>query len=468
MIPAFKKGFEILEQEVTIEKLPINGRFPDWLAGTLVRNGPANLDFRNKKMHWFDGLAMLHSFTFHPGQVSYANKYLQTQNYQEVAQTSKLKGPGFGADPCRTIFQRVFSLFNPDIYDNANINVAQLADEFVAMTETPMPICFDLPTLKTLGTFQYEGDDIKGSTTTAHPHFDFKRKTAVNYLLEYSRLSTYHIYAIPAGQKRRQVIGNVQVSEPAYMHSFGVTEDAVILVEFPLVVNPLKLLMPNKGFIQNYEWKPERGTHFLVVNKADGTVKRWASEAFFSFHHINAFNQNGDIWLDMTAYPDTSLIDAFYTDNLMTGKPIPTAEFRRYRLPANSQTATYERLSNQTIELPRLNYKWANSQPYQYAYGTSNRADFPGDMFNQLVKVDVKNRQDKVWFEDNCYPGEPVFVAAPQGTAEDEGVLLSVVLNAEKGNSFLLALDAHSFAEIGRAEVPHHIPFGFHGQFFNS
>jgi carotenoid cleavage dioxygenase-like enzyme len=29
-------------------------------------------------------------------------------------------------------------------------------------------------------------------------------------------------------------------------------------------------------------------------------------------------------------------------------------------------------------------------------------------------------------------------------------------------------LDAATFAERARAEVPHHIPFGFHGQFFGS
>ena len=69
------------------------------------------------------------------------------------------------------------------------------------------------------------------------------------------------------------------------------------------------------------------------------------------------------------------------------------------------------------------------------------------------------------WSEDGCYPGEPVFVAAPDGQGEDDGVLLSVVLDAHRGNSFLLVLDAATLTELARAEVPHHIPFGFHGQF---
>ena len=58
-----------------------------------------------------------------------------------------------------------------------------------------------------------------------------------------------------------------------------------------------------------------------------------------------------------------------------------------------------------------------------------------------------------------------MFVAAPGAEAEDEGVLLSVVLDAERGGSFLLVLDARDLDELARAEAPHHIPFGFHGQF---
>jgi carotenoid cleavage dioxygenase-like enzyme len=58
-----------------------------------------------------------------------------------------------------------------------------------------------------------------------------------------------------------------------------------------------------------------------------------------------------------------------------------------------------------------------------------------------------------------------VFVAEPDAAEEDAGVLLSIVLDGERGSSFLLVLDARDLSELARAEVPHHIPFGFHGQF---
>ncbi len=52
----------------------------------------------------------------------------------------------------------------------------------------------------------------------------------------------------------------------------------------------------------------------------------------------------------------------------------------------------------------------------------------------------------------------------PKG--EDDGVILSVVLDPNSGQSFLLILDSKSFKEIARALVPHHIPFGIHGQYY--
>ena len=40
-----------------------------------------------------------------------------------------------------------------------------------------------------------------------------------------------------------------------------------------------------------------------------------------------------------------------------------------------------------------------------------------------------------------------------------------LLLDASAGRSFLLVLDASDLSELARAEAPHHIPFGFHGQF---
>jgi carotenoid cleavage dioxygenase-like enzyme len=60
-----------------------------------------------------------------------------------------------------------------------------------------------------------------------------------------------------------------------------------------------------------------------------------------------------------------------------------------------------------------------------------------------------------------------VFVGRPGRTAEDDGVVLSVVLDAGRGVSFLLVLDAGTFTEVARAELPHPVLLGYHGQFYD-
>lgn len=51
----------------------------------------------------------------------------------------------------------------------------------------------------------------------------------------------------------------------------------------------------------------------------------------------------------------------------------------------------------------------------------------------------------------------------PGGVKEDDGVLLSVVLDGFSRKSYLLCLDARTMLEMGRAEMDFAVGFGFHG-----
>jgi CubicO group peptidase (beta-lactamase class C family) len=149
---------------------------------------------------------------------------------------------------------------------------------------------------------------------------------------------------------------------------------------------------------ENYQWQPGRGTRFILVNKRDGSVRSYSSEAFFAFHYVNSFEKGSDIFVDIAAYTDSSIIEALYLERLRAGDPVPRAELRRYRLPANGATADYELLATESIELPRINYRLSNARDYRYAYGIGNRPDRPADFPDQLVKVDVHERSARVLF----------------------------------------------------------------------
>ena len=269
-----QSGFTTLKNEVVLDGLLVSGKIPSWLSGTLIRNGLAMFEVgRQKCNHWFDGLAMLHKFSFTDGKVLYANKFLNTKSYKKAKETRKISFSEFATDPCRSIFSRVSAMFSRQFTDNTNVNITRIANKFIAMTETPIPVEFDPCTLETIGVRDYNSNHISGQVTTAHPHFDFSKNETINYMTHISRKSSYNIYKISSGRKEQAAsITSVKVNEPSYMHSFGLTEHYMILVEFPLVINPLDILISGKPFAENLLWKPENGTKFTIVSRTNGKV----------------------------------------------------------------------------------------------------------------------------------------------------------------------------------------------------
>lgn len=76
-----------------------------------------------------------------------------------------------------------------------------------------------------------------------------------------------------------------------------------------------------------------------------------------------------------------------------------------------------------------------------------------GFFTDSLIKVDTHTRRTNIWKPRTPHlPSEPVFVANPQGTCEDDGVLLTMALDANRKQSVLVVIDAKNMKEIARAE----------------
>jgi beta,beta-carotene 9',10'-dioxygenase len=451
-------GFESLDKETRVERLPLEGRLPDWLQGSLVRTGPAKWEVGSQTMnHWFDGFAMLHRFGIADGEVSYANRFLRTKAYRAAEEKGEIVYSEFATDPCRSLFARIFSMFSPKISDNANVNLVKLGERYISMTETPIPVEFDGETLETVGV-AYK---TPGLLTTAHPHLDRPTGGMLNYAAKIGARNKYRFFHVPPGKAEPRVIGELPVREPAYMHSFGLTERWLVLAEFPLVVNPISIPLSGRPYIENYRWKPELGTRFTLIDRETGEATGpFETDPFFSFHHVNAYEEDGAVVVDACTYANAQIVEDLYLDRLRDGKPADRAEMRRFRIDLASRKVTTETLA-EGLELPRINYGRNNERPYRYAWGIDTETGW----LDRIVKVDTEARTSIAWSEDGCSPGEPVFVAAPDSGTEDDGVLLSVVFDARSGGSFMLVLDAADLSEVARAETPHHIPYGFHGQF---
>jgi beta,beta-carotene 9',10'-dioxygenase len=461
-------GFATLEEQTNVAELPLRGELPSWLEGSLLRTGPAKFEVSEQHLsHWFDGLAMLHRFTISDGRASYGNRFLESRAYRATREQGRLVYGEFATDPCRSLFKRVQTLFSPGsaLTDNANVNVARLGERFIAMTETPLPVEFDPHTLAAAGVRPFQAP---GQLSTAHPHMDRASGALLNYAAKLGARSSYRFFKVPATpaggpRAKPRVLASVPVAEPAYMHSFGLTERWFVLAEFPFVVNPLALALSGRPYIENYRWKPERGTRFTLVDRSTGAVTAgFQTDACFGFHHVNAYEDGDQVVVDVCTVPDAGIVEDLYLERLRGGCALPQPQLTRFKLGVADRSVAHERIGEEGIELPRINYGRCNGRPYRYAWGNDLGAS---GWFEKIVKIDVGDGATQAFSEPGCYPGEPVFVARPGAEREDDGVLLSVVLDARSETSFLLVLDACDLSELARAEVPHHIPFGFHGQF---
>jgi beta,beta-carotene 9',10'-dioxygenase len=459
------KGFATLDTETDVASLPVHGTVPDWLAGTLVRNGPALFDGNGTSFrHWFDGQAMLHRFDIGGGEVAYRNRFLDTDAMRSVREHGRISYVEFATDPCGSIFSRFRARWRGKLTPNACVNVADLGDRAIAMSETPLAVEFDPKTLDTIGVTRWT-DDLGSGTTTAHPHRDPLTGEPVNYLLSYGRTCEYRVHRVRGAE--RVLLGTYRTDRPGYLHSFAITRKYVVLVVYPFVVNALSLLLRDRPFIENFRWRPELGTRIVLMDLTDGGVRgEYRTDPFFAFHHINAYDTDTGVVLDICAYDDATAVDAFYLNRLRGSIPAPQPFPTRYHLDLDTGQVESRRLTEAAFELPRINYEGYNGRRYRYAYGTGALDPGGTNFLDQLVKLDAVTGDTVIWREEGCYPGEPVFVPAPDADgAEDRGVVLSVILDGRESRSWLLVLDGTDFTELARATVPHAIPFGFHGQF---
>ncbi|MEU6147471.1 carotenoid oxygenase family protein [Streptomyces sp. NPDC047081] len=468
-------GFTTMEEEVRHDSLPIEGAVPEWLTGRLIRVTPALLDWKSptgtKSMgHWFDGLAMINCFSFGAGKVAYASRFLRTHAYRSIRERGVLGEPAtMGTDPCRIMGKRIMAMFDPKQTDNTNINVARIGEKYLALTEVPLPVEFDPDTLETYGQVKMESDVAGQLGPVAHPHFDRDSGDMIAYFTNMGPRPTYRVHAWAPGTTTRREIARVPTNgTPRYMHSFAMTERYMVLTAQPMTFSAAALARTGRG-VDALKWDPDGSTEFIVVDRHSGhVVGRFEGEPFFFFHHCNAYEDGDDIVVDVVAMNDAASVWSLKLDRLRDPehKPRFYGELRRYRIRPSRRRVSVETLSEAHLEFPRINYALANARDYRFAYGTAYRTP-DSSWFDELVKIDVTTGGDVRWSRDHCFPGEPVYVQKPGADGEDSGVVLSVVLDAKAGSSFLLILDATTFDELGRVQAPHHIGFNTHGDYFD-
>ena len=284
---------------------------------------------------------------------------------------------------------------------------------------------------------------------------------------------------------------------PAYIHSFFLSEDFIILCIWSshFIASGAKILW-ERNLLDAMKFDPKASAKWVVVDRKHdrGVVATFSSPAFFSFHTINAWQQdNGDevdIMCDLIQFPNMDILYKMYYENMIStgrgtekysGKTGSYPSFARYRLAGipkvgsqgKSKSKGTSRLAELVLQvpspavgdLPTMNPRFSTKK-MRYIYTVVDRG--LSSFVDGIAKLDIETQEVKYWGHPKHTPGEAIFVSDGTDEFEDSGFLLSVIFNGETGSSYLICLNARDMTEMGRAECTVAIGLGFHGSHYAS
>jgi carotenoid cleavage dioxygenase-like enzyme len=501
------------------------GKIPEWLEGVLIRNGPGIQEFGPDRYdHYFDGIAVLHRFEIKNGDVTYQSRQLDCDTYKKNREHQRIVVSEFGTfgvtDPCKSLLERFkatfFPLTNTERSDNCNVNVAFYGDQLYTMTERTFVRRIDPVTLKTVGEKTNLRNHLTVNHATAHPHI-LEDGTVLNMGNNFLHAQGPHycIISVPPSYdsdetsfKGAKVLAEIPCRwkmYPCYYHSFGMTTDKIIFIEQPYGINVKKMMIgglfayPTRDCIS---WHDGYKTRFYITPKDTGKTEPliYETDNLFTFHHINAYEEDGNLIVDVAAYDNAKFVNDINVKTKSEG--LKGASARRYILPLSVKDAkpgvnliniknckataklreggdgnvidvTPHILSNRFFEFPRINYK-RNGQSYNYFYGCETspaqegKSTFPHPHI--LSKFDIKANRMLRWEGKGVIASEPIFIPNPtiQNPAEDDGVLVSALLHEnDQTATTLLILDAKNMMELARVKFATAGPVTttFHGIF---
>uniref|UniRef100_A0A3B5L931 Uncharacterized protein n=1 Tax=Xiphophorus couchianus TaxID=32473 RepID=A0A3B5L931_9TELE len=506
-------------------KAEVKGTIPNWLQGTLLRNGPGIFSVGETSYdHWFDGMSLMTSFSFKDGEMTHSSRFLRSDTYNSNMSANRIVVSEMGTmaypDPSKNFIVKAITFLNhtvPDFTDNGSSNIIKYGGDYYATSETNYIRKIDPVTLETQDKVDYM-KYLPVNLATSHPHYD-KEGNAYNIGISIAEKgkTKYILFKVPAVSPKGKTVPALKNVEaistvscrslftPSYCHSIGFTDNYIIFVEQPFKLDILKMAtaymrgvncsfaVRSKLFLNVFSFLRQTLIHVIDKRTGKEVEMKFNTGPMVMYHHVNAFEDEGHVVFDVIAYNDSKLYDMFYLKNLKHDASSQSSEyskpsFRRFALPVKSDkgirvgenlvklnyttaSAVKEKEGKCTcqsevlcegFELPRINYDF-NAKKYKFAYGNIVEKSA---LSKQVAKFDTETKTMLYWNEENCWPSEPVFVPRPNGESEDDGVVLSSVINSNPGQSgFLVILDGKTFKEVARAYVNAELYKDMHGIF---
>ncbi|ACB54273.1 carotenoid oxygenase [Crocosphaera subtropica ATCC 51142] len=453
------KGYTSQPNEYAYQIKDIEGQIPPDLQGTLFRNGPGLFEVGGESIgHVFDADGMLRVFRFQEGKIYFQNRYIRTEGYLKEQKANKILYRGFGT-------QRsggwLANIFNTNLKNAANTNVVYWGGKLWAMWEGGFPHQLDPETLETIGIDDLEGL-LNQETFSAHPRII--DHSFINFGVSGMSPQTLTIWEL---NKQRETIKSSSCPLDGFslFHDFLVTPNYYIFIKHPFKLNPLPFLLGIKSLEQCLTFDDQNTAKIIIISRDSQQMEILETEAFFGFHHGNAWELNNKIYLT-TICSDTfpqRENDKMELDKMSFEQPI-FGQLWQITLDLSSKAVTREPLLERSCDFPSVHPAFVG-QENRYLYLSVASQPTNKAPTQAIMKYDQSNGKYQIWSPgERSFAGEPVFVPRQGEVAEDNGYLLSVVYDASRHRSYLVILDAKNLnSPLAKCYLTHHLPQGFHG-----
>lgn len=437
--PYLQGNYAPVHDERTHHDLGVTGTIPAALSGQLLRTGPNPAGPVGPNHHWFVGDGMVHGIEIDDGRArTYRNRFVRTTS---VA-AARPDLPAVGDAPPGSI--------QPS---KGAVHVIEHADRILALGEVGLP--YELtPDLDTVGPHTFGGELL--TSMTAHPKRDPETGDLHFFGYDFGPVHLRYHRADAAGNLVQTEI--IDTPAPTMMHDFNITATRVVFMDLPVVFSMERLAAGSMPFAWDPEYRARLGVMPIGGNGDD--VAWYDIDPCYVFHPLNAYDDGDRIVIDVIRY-------ATMFARSTIGPEGDASALWRWTIDPAAGTVTETQLDDRSAEFPRVPDALVGRR-HRFGYGTARDERRVEDTFDTegLVKFDLDGDTTAVHqVGAGRFPGEGVFVADPDGTAEDDGWVLSVVYDATTDRSDVVVVDARDFRAppVAVIHLPTRVPFGFHG-----
>jgi carotenoid cleavage dioxygenase len=437
----------------------IEGAIPTDIDGLYIRNTENPVQQPLGRYHPFDGDGMLHMISFKDGKADYRNRFVRTRGFeaeQEAGQAlwgGLMDGPNVSLRPGFGAHGGMKDASSTDVV----VHAGKIVSTFYQCGEA---YWLDPETLEQGGVASW------GPLDGVSAHTKIDEATGEMLFFNYSKHAPYMHYGVVDRHGKLAHYVPIPLPGPRLPHDMAFSANYSILNDLPVFWDA-ELLKRNIHAVREHEGIPSR---FAVIPRygQPRDIQWFEAAPTYILHFLNAYEDGDEVIMDGYFQEEPTprpLADAPDGHGHMMGfldEHSFLPRLHRWRFNLKTGQTTEKHLDERTLEFGMFNQRYAG-KPYRYAYSTTSK---PGwFLFNGFVKHDLETGESwEVMLPEGRYASEAPFVPRIGATDEDDGYLVSFIIDENTQTSECVLIDCKRFTDgpVVRIALPHKVSSGTH------